>query len=374
MALADAIRTAVTASRKLRASSARNEANTKALLIEPLLGALGWEPGDLDLVEREVKVYEGTFLDYALKLDGVARVYVEAKAIGQRLEDKRFVAQTVNYANNDGVVWCVLTNGVRFRIYKTNEPLSMDRKLLFEVDLTDEQEPIASKARMLGLIGREAVADGRLDAFGEAFFTDARVRAALARLVVQPPRGFLDVVARELGRPAVTDDVLCRSLARVLDVDVPPDVTAPMTRPSEGAKLEVGPPAPPRGRTYELDHHLGNKSTMIRELWEQLDAFAGTLGGDVSRRVRKQYIGYFRGNRSFFTTEVQQRRVIVYLSLAPAELRVSSSERMRDVTGVGHFGMGDLEYSLVDPEQLEEVRALIARAYDDTLARARRPG
>ena len=30
-------------------------------------------------VEREVKVYEGTFLDYALKLHGTPRVYVEAR-------------------------------------------------------------------------------------------------------------------------------------------------------------------------------------------------------------------------------------------------------------------------------------------------------
>jgi hypothetical protein len=39
-----------------------NEANTKALLIEPLIASLGWDPVDLDAVEREVKVFEGTFL------------------------------------------------------------------------------------------------------------------------------------------------------------------------------------------------------------------------------------------------------------------------------------------------------------------------
>ncbi len=363
MALVDAIRSAVEASRKLRASSARNEANTKALLIEPLLGALGWEPGDLDAVEREVKVYQGTFLDYALKHDGVARVYVEAKAITEKLDDKRFIAQTVNYANNDGVVWCVLTNGMSFRVYKANEPLSMDRKLLFEVDLADEQESLATKARMLGLVSREAVADGRLDAFGEAFFTDARVRAALARLAAHPPDAFVDAVVRELGHPAVATDTLVRSLTRVLDAEAPPDAT-PASQPDGSARSTVGPTPPRRGRAYELDHHLGTKSVLIRELWEQLDAYAGSLGGDVSRRVRKQYIGYFRGNRSFFTTEIQQRRVIAYLSLTPQMATPWNADAMRDVTDVGHFGMGDVMYSLVGVDQLDELRSLIARAYD----------
>ena len=64
-------------------------------------------------------------------------LYVEAKGLKKSLDDKQFIAQTVNYANNDGVVWCVLTNGLTYRVYKTNEPVAMDQKLLFEVDLVD---------------------------------------------------------------------------------------------------------------------------------------------------------------------------------------------------------------------------------------------
>src|SRR5689334_6530368 len=110
MALSDAVSKLNTVAASLAASGSGNEANTKALLIEPLVAALGWNPADLSEVEREVKVFDGTFLDYALKLDGEARVYVEAKGVNESLDDKKFIAQTVNYANNDGVGWCVLTN------------------------------------------------------------------------------------------------------------------------------------------------------------------------------------------------------------------------------------------------------------------------
>jgi hypothetical protein len=96
-----------------------------------------------------VKVFDGTFLDYALKLDGAPRLYVGAKGINENLGDAKFIAQTVNYANNDGVLWCVLTNGTRVAVYKTNEPVAMDRKLLFELDLTDDSESFSDKAKLL---------------------------------------------------------------------------------------------------------------------------------------------------------------------------------------------------------------------------------
>jgi len=151
---------ALVTSGKLKVSGAANEANTKALMIEPLLEALGWDPTDLDVVEREVKVYDGTFLDYGLQAGGASRLYVEAKAI-ESLTDKKFVAQAINYANNDGVAWCVLTNGLIWRVFKTNETAAMDKKLLFEIDISDESQPAADVARLFRLISNQSVVDAR---------------------------------------------------------------------------------------------------------------------------------------------------------------------------------------------------------------------
>jgi predicted transport protein len=39
---------------------------------------------------------------------------------------------------------------------------------------------------------------------------------------------------------------------------------------------------------------------------------------------------------------------------------------MRDVRESGHYGMGDTEYSLRVPAQLDEAKALIKQAYDKT--------
>lgn len=186
MALPETIGVVLATAQKLKAGTAGNQANTKALLIEPLLSALGWDVSDIDSVEREVRVFDGTFLDYALKVAEVPRLYIEAKGILENLGDKKFISQAINYANNDGVLWCVLTNGLRYGVYKTNEPVAMNQKLLFEVDLADDSEPRSQKAKLLGLLSRQAVEDGSLDAFGDRIFTDTRVRKALAELACHP--------------------------------------------------------------------------------------------------------------------------------------------------------------------------------------------
>jgi predicted transport protein len=362
MTVADTIPKALRAVDKLKAHSAVNEANTKAHVIEPLLSSLGWDPLDIDSVDREVRVYDGTFLDYALKLSGAPRIYVEAKGLGENLDDKKFMAQAINYANNDGVLWCVLTNGIRWSIYKTNEPVAMDRKLLLEVDLTDENDSMSEKAKLLSLVSREAVEAGELDNFGERVFTDARVRAGLESLAHDAPEALIRAIGSRLEGPDVQPDAIRRSIARILDFKLPPS-TGDVFQPTNSAKTAVGLPTPPKGQEYELDHHLGGKSALIRELFEELDKFVFTLGPDVSRRVRKQYVGYFRGKRSFCTAETQKQRIIVYIGLDPKSWQTWNPDAMRDTTEIGHFGMGDMEYSLRAPDQLDELRVLVRAAY-----------
>jgi len=64
---------------KSYATGAFNEQNTCAVLVEPILAALGWDTGDVACVDRQYRVYDGTRLDYALKLAGKPVVFVEAK-------------------------------------------------------------------------------------------------------------------------------------------------------------------------------------------------------------------------------------------------------------------------------------------------------
>jgi predicted transport protein len=321
-----------------------------------------WNLQDIREVEREFRVYDGTLLDYALRLDGKPRLFVEAKAMTKSLDDKTFIAQTVNYANNEGVVWCVLTNGLVYRVYKTNEPVGMAQKLLFEVDLRDAAADAPEVLKPLGMLSREAVEAGRLDDWGEQVFADGRVRAALSHLAANPPRGFLKAVSGALAGPAIGDPNLRASLGRILGQGVsrPPvsDPSKPTVPPASKKTTE-----PPPSGGYDVAWHKRNIPAAMADLFDQLDSLGRSLGADVVRRPQKIYVGYFAGKRSFFSVRLQKAKLILWISIPPAEAKPWDPDVMRDVSNIGHYGMGDLEYTLASTDQLPQLESLLQDAF-----------
>ncbi len=366
-----AIQKALSNAAQLKQAGSANEANTRALVIEPVLDALGWDPSDLALVDREYCVFDGTFLDYALKLDGAARVFLEAKAIGKSVDDKKFVSQTINYANNEGVIWCVLTNGLSYRVYKTNEPVAMDKKLLFSVDLADsENGRMAEVVQSLQRLSREAVAAGKLDEWGERIFTDIRVRSALQALVAKPPEQLYSLLEDAIAKPVPNREQLQRSLQRILDVPVtpatPPAGTGkapPAAAGQGGTSSGAAAVAEPKPSKYDMSFHTDGKPASVTDVFDQLDESTRSLGADVVRKVAKTSVNYFAGKRAFCSLKTLNSKTVVFLVLAPETTVAQNPTAMRDLTGVGHHGNGQVEYSITSAEQLHEVRQLIAQAY-----------
>ncbi|MBL6276078.1 hypothetical protein JMF97_07885 [Micromonospora fiedleri] len=88
------------------------EMDTRVALIEPIIGALGWDLYDLDQVRREYR-RRGVDnpVDYALLLLRTPRLFIEAKGLGENLDDPRWANQTIGYATMAGVEWVALTDG-----------------------------------------------------------------------------------------------------------------------------------------------------------------------------------------------------------------------------------------------------------------------
>jgi len=80
------------------------EENTKHALIEPVLKALGWNVEDLDEVRCEYKFKQADNpVDYALFANGNLRLFVEAKAMGENLDEPAVQSQITGYAGVAGV-------------------------------------------------------------------------------------------------------------------------------------------------------------------------------------------------------------------------------------------------------------------------------
>jgi hypothetical protein len=110
----------VNASAKLyQATLASNEAATRAVLIDPILRALGWDTANTSMVEVE-KTLGKSRADYALyDSNSSVRIIIEAKPFNANLNQPDIVLSLVHYAFTfklqdifltDGIVWHHYTN------------------------------------------------------------------------------------------------------------------------------------------------------------------------------------------------------------------------------------------------------------------------
>ena len=351
------------------------EAETKAVLIEPILDALGWDTRDLGAVRREVPVAGGTNVDYGL-LDGAGhvRLHVEAKALGTNLGIK-VVTQTVNYANGAGVPWAVLTDGLRWHVLWSNAPVANDRKEVFAVDLTDLTGPDATEAdraatlAQLGLLARARVEAGDLDERGRSLFDVAVVRGVLDDLFTRPPAELVDLVAGRLRHPVEPD----RIRAALVSVGRPftdaPTATAPRSIASTPPAKTPGSrkQGPRRPHTYE--EHFGNASQAVVDLYQRFHEAVMARDPRMVREFKSKAVNYSLGpaKRDIVVTVVPQASRLKLFFVLPGD-RADTDPELRNMrpggpgtVGIGHHGHGDVMAPLT-ADNLEERLTLVDEA------------
>lgn len=141
----------------------RNEAETKSKLVEPVLREMGWDFfGDEVELEYPVSFATSTSkVDYALKQNERPVVFVEAKALRGDIT-RGNVKQALDYSTHEDVRWCVVTNGMEWRIfdadrYKDERPEMEPRNSRVEkLRLKD----FADRKESLQIISRDSIESG----------------------------------------------------------------------------------------------------------------------------------------------------------------------------------------------------------------------
>ncbi len=136
-----------------------NEDNTRKGFILPLFRALDWDIENAAEVSAEEKVSRG-FVDFAFRLSGIPRFFLETKRISEDLTRPEWVRQTVDYAWTKGVTWALLSDFEGLRVFNAEwqeyNPLHA-QFIEFDVDLylTDFDR--------LWWLSRSEIAKGTLD-------------------------------------------------------------------------------------------------------------------------------------------------------------------------------------------------------------------
>ena len=114
----------------------RNEIRTRAVLIDPMLTALGWDVADPMVVTVEYEVPPGR-ADYGLRrgLDNAPAVLIEAKKLNEPLDPH--IGQLLNYALVRGVRYGCLTDGNVWEVYDVFNQVPLEEKKILSVTISD---------------------------------------------------------------------------------------------------------------------------------------------------------------------------------------------------------------------------------------------
>ena len=113
---------------------------------------------------------------------------------------------------------------------------------------------------------------------------------------------------------------------------------------------------------YDFTQHLSKATDTIRPLVEKLRDYILNLDESIEESPKKLYVAY-KVAQNFVCIEVQRHKATLFLKLNPNELK-PFPEGARDMTNIGHYGTGDLEYSVKTDADLKEAERLIRMAFE----------
>ncbi len=133
-----------------------NEAQTEFIIIDPLLKRLGYSP--LETLKRSHDGVANNFPDYTILGNKPQKWFLEAKRLDLQLQDGE-AAQAVNYANNQGAEWAILTNGRKWYIYNAHLPKPLPEKRVLQIeDLFNDEQALQT----LSLLSKSSILKNEL--------------------------------------------------------------------------------------------------------------------------------------------------------------------------------------------------------------------
>ena len=138
-----------------------NESDTVTLIVDILSEMLGFDKYNDITTEHNVR---GQYCDIALKINGKIKLLIEVKAIGIELKDTH-VRQIIDYAANEGLDFVILSNGLKWRIYKVIFSKPIQSALVAEIDSLDLKYKSKDDVQKIYILTKEAISKSSLDLF-----------------------------------------------------------------------------------------------------------------------------------------------------------------------------------------------------------------
>ena len=114
--------------------------------------------------------------------------------------------------------------------------------------------------------------------------------------------------------------------------------------------------------TYTFDERLEGKNREIIELTAIVREFILGIDESIEEVPKKFYVAY-KVSQNIACMEVKAKNIKLFLKLKPIDIPDGTSI-YRDVTSIGHYGTGDVEFTVSSEAEFEPVKEFITLAYN----------
>src|SRR3989338_3475730 len=197
-------------------SKSYNEEMTKKDFILPLFRALGWSVEDGDEVTAEEKVSKGR-VDYAFRIEGIPKLFLEAKSLREDLDRKEFAEQAINYAWHKGATWAILTDFEGIKVFNAEwKSVNYLQNQFFSINCNK----FLDNFEQLWLLSRESLELGLIDKEAEKWGKKAKKIPVDKQLLSELTR-FRELLTKNIlknnSSKNLTEEELEEAVQRIID-------------------------------------------------------------------------------------------------------------------------------------------------------------
>ncbi len=115
--------------------------------------------------------------------------------------------------------------------------------------------------------------------------------------------------------------------------------------------------------TYTIDKHRAILSVGFLDIFDSLRDFIINLDNSIEETPKKQYIAY-KTSQNFVCITTHKTKLSLYLKINPMDINPMPVQA-RDVTNIGHFSTGDLEFTIKDKSDFEIAKNFIKQSFEN---------
>jgi predicted transport protein len=116
--------------------------------------------------------------------------------------------------------------------------------------------------------------------------------------------------------------------------------------------------------TYTFAEHLEAKSTHIQDLMQNIREYILGMDSSVEEAPKKYYVAY-KTSQNIVCMEAQNKCIKLFVKLNISDASdIHNLKQFRDVSNIGHFGTGNVEFAINSELDFDEIKQYIDLAYN----------